>query len=573
MNGFVVYHDVIKLIEPYLKNETTSLLTDIHRAKVLARTIKAQRYPAWPTLPSTDLPPKQVCDLLLDGYIRTVESLYRILHIPTFLEDYEAVFSGDRQPSTSFMMQMKLVLAIGAVMFDDKYTMRTTATRWIFEVQNWLSTPVFKSQLGVQYIQTSIILLLGRELGDVGSEFVWISAGALLRTAIYIGLHKDPAQLPRMALVEQETRRRLWNTLLEINLQSSLTSGGPCLISLKDFNTEPPGNYDDEQLTTDHPVAKPANVFTQSSAAIAMRKTFPVRLKVIKFLNDFRTSGTYEETLQIDTQLRSAYKSMRRELLEVKGASLPTPFTMEAIEFIMHCYISALHVPFFNPALHEAEYAYSRKAVVESSIKIWTLANPSASLPSQTASMSLGEASSSPSQPTESDLARLCRCGSGFFRAFPFHGALFLTADLRTQLQEEDSVPRPDLVNICESAASHHLRCIETGETSTKGYLFMAIVAAQIDCIKRRVCEEEMAIETVRAAEKAVAECLPLLEAAAREGHEGMAGGGEGGGGAVDDNFDFGISPDFTQDWDMVMSDMFQFGDGNGFQFEELANR
>ncbi|KAF2829552.1 hypothetical protein CC86DRAFT_318946 [Ophiobolus disseminans] len=545
MNGFVVFRDLIEMIEPSFRNPSSSMLSGLHRAKMLARVIKSQRSPEWPTLPTNVLPPMDLCDALVKLYLRTMEPLYRVLHVPTFQQEYEAVWTNTDKPSTSFMMQLKIILAIGAIFHDEKCSMRAEATCWIYEVQTWLLSPNSKSRLGIQNLQTSILLLLAREMIDVGSELIWISAGSLLREAIYIGLHKDPAQLPRMSIFKSEMHRRIWNTILDLNLQASLVSGGPCLFSLEDFTTEPPGNYSDEELVASDPHAMPDHVFTEASVAIALRNTLPVRLTVVKFLNDVASTGTYEETLRIDTELRASYKALRRTLQAyATNDALSSKFATDAIDFIMHRYISSLHIPYFNASLHEAMYAFSRKSVLDTSLQIWKLAT------------SPGRPPHSPTT-TEPDIARLCRCGAGFFRAFTFHASTFLVVELRSQILEEDSVPRPDLLNIPLDATNMVLRAIEAGETSVKGYILLSVLAAQIDGIERRVGEEDIPALLGGAAEVALQRCIPMLER--------IAGQGTGGVDSQTEEFDFQISPDFMEDWDLVMSDMFNFDGVDAF--------
>jgi hypothetical protein len=542
MNGFVVFRDIIEILEPQMKS-STSMLPGIHRAKKLARVIKDSRSPEWPTLPTNDLPPKPICDRLIEQYLTTIETLYRILHVSTFQQEYCAYWTAQPKPTTAFMMQLKLVLAIGAIFDDENCSMRPQLTGWIYEAQTWHSNPSFKSKLGIQYLQVSILLLLAREFADVGSELVWISAGTLLREAVYIGLHKDPLRLPRMGLFESEMRRRVWNTILELNVQFSLISGGPCLLSLKDFNTESPGNYNDDDLIkyTDRRAdyslpASDERAFTDTSFAIALRKTLPARLTVIKFLNDIATTGTYEETLRVDTAFRDSYKRLRETLRSFQSNDVRThSFAMHAIDFIMNRYISSLHIPYFNPSLHEAMYAYSRKAVFDTSLKIWNLAF------SRLAS-------------NETQFARLCRCGAGFFRGFTFHASTFLTVELRAQTQEDDSVPRPDLLSIPEEAADLVLRCIEAGETGIKGYILLRVLIAQIDGIKRRLSKEEGQVVMGKAAEAAVERCVPLLERIAGQDNRAEEEVGD---------LNFSTSPvfvgDFMGDWDLAMSDMFNF--------------
>jgi hypothetical protein len=541
MNGFVVFRDIIEMLEPQMKSGTSNMIPDMHRAKRLAREIKASRSPAWPKLPTNDFPPRDVCDRLVQQYLQTIETLYRILHVPTFQREYEAVWMNGAEPQPAFMIQLKLVLAIGAIFHDENCSMRLEATSWIYEAQTWLSAPNFKSKLGIQYLQTSILLLLAREFADVGSELVWVAAGALLREAVYVGLHKDPSRLPRMDVFKSEMRRRIWNTILELNIQFSLISGGPCLLSLEDFNTEPPGNYNDHELTASAPKTSEETLFTKTSFAIALRKTLPARIAAVKFLNDVATTGTYEETLQIDTVLRTSYKSLRHTLHSFTCDDvLSDSFALHAIDFIMSRYISSLHIPYLNPSFHVAIYAFSRKAVFDTSLKIWNLAF-------------------SESASNETQFARLCRCGAGFFRGFTFHASSFLTVELRAQLQEDDSVPRPDLLSIPEEAADLVLRCIEAGETGIKGYLLLSVLVAQIDGVKRRLSHDDMLVVLGRAAEEAVTRCLTVLERIA--GQQSTTDGEVG-------DFDFQMSPDSTSnfmgDWDLAMSDVFSFGGGGG---------
>ena len=87
------------------------------------------------------------------------------------------------------------------------------------------------------------------------------------------------------------------------------------LVSIDDFDTMPPGNFDDEQLTTatvaeqdtQKPLPRLDGVFTQSSVMVALRGTLPQRLAIAKFLNDLSSRGTYEETLRLDADLRAVH--------------------------------------------------------------------------------------------------------------------------------------------------------------------------------------------------------------------------------------------------------------------------
>jgi hypothetical protein len=555
MNGFVMFRDMIEMMEPILRSGASGVVPNIHRAKLLAQVIKSQRSPTWPTPASRDLPPKHVCDDLVACYLRTMESVYRVLHVPSFQRVYDELWASNAEPSMAFVMVLKLVLAIGATVYDDGFSMRVDAIRWVYEAQTWLSCPTFKSQLGIQYLQMSILLVLARELVDVGSELVWISVGAVYRTAVYIGLHKDPSQLPRMTLLEAEMRRRIWNTILEISLQESMLSGGPCLFSLEDFNTAPPRNYDDEQLTTTDPIARPDDTHTQTLVAIALRKTLPARLAILKFLNDLASNGTYEATLRLDTELRTAYKSLRRAMSAYTATNSlsTTQFTPQAVNFIMQRYITSLHLPFFVSAVDDPVYAFSRKATVDSSLRIWSLAYP--------------VTNDDPFPPPETDLSRVSRCAAGFFRTYAFHATTFLATELRARLLEDDddtSTTSGPLSTVIDNAASWYLRCMQAGETSLKGYILLRLLAVRVDTTKRHVDRSELPSLLIQASEQATEVCMPILEIMAGGSGQNF-GGANGSEGMNGMDFDFQMSSEFMEDWDMIMSNSFSPGDAASF--------
>ena len=358
---------------------------------------------------------------------------------------------------------------------------------------------------------------------------MWISVGSLLRKAVHMGLHRDPIHLPKRTIFAAEMRRRLWNTILEIALQSSLFSGGPMLISPNEFDTAPPGNFDDDQLVADDPIAKAEDQFTQVSIAIALRNTFPARLAVIKFLNNLPASGTYEETLQLDTQFRTAYKALNRTLQAYNRSSSPLQpsvsslqFEMRVVDLILLRYLSSLHLPYFGPGLDQAMYAFSRRVVVDSSLKIWRLIHP---LPSHTLStttiVAAAAATANPHHQESNTLARLSSFSSGLYPVLAIHAAILIIIELQTHLKQEESLGpvsvRPDLLSVLEEAKTWTRRVVETGETNIKGFLLMCVMAAQIKGLMNGESENERAEALVKAAEYSIETCLPMLEEMAAE--------------------------------------------------------
>jgi hypothetical protein len=353
---------------------------------------------------------------------------------------------------------------------------------------------------------------------------------------MYLGLHRDPVHLPRTTPFVAEMRRRIWNTILELALQSSLTAGQTPFMMLDEFDTAPPGNFDDDQLLAtasapDKPPEPRAEAQrSDTTIAIALRRTYAVRLAVAKHLNSIASAGTYEETLRLDGEIRAAYKAMYRALRSderpaggVRGRASPTPaFATRMADFIMHRYIQALHLPYLNASLNHTAYAFSRKVAVEMSMSIWCNAYPCSTV-----------ASSAPSAPVSATgpavdgavgqmlsggdhLARLVTCSSGFLRTVASLASLVVAVELTGQLEEHQSLgPSPvrrDLLAVVDEAKVWSKWCLRAGETNVKGHLVYCMVSTWIDGLLQGRPQEEISAMVVACAEQESSELAAMFQ-------------------------------------------------------------
>ncbi|KAL4963679.1 uncharacterized protein BDV14DRAFT_190779 [Aspergillus stella-maris] len=556
-----MFRDIFEMIEPCIREKGPKAVAGVKRCKELARIIKAQRQPQWPTPPTTDLPPKGVADELVDCYLKTIETSYRILHTPTFRTEYDALWVSDAKPNIAFIVQLKLVLAIGSITYDNRFSMRASANRWVYEALTWLSDPDFKSRLNIQSLQSTVLLLIARETINVGGDSSWISAGALLRTALYMGLHRDPTHLPTRTALVDEVRRRLWNTILELTLQSSIISGGIPMIPLDDSDCQAPGNFDDDQLLADDPVPKPDHEYTQTSIAREMRKTFAQRLAIANFLNGLGSYGTYEETLRLDSDLRKSYREVCRALRRYSSQSgpLPSSFETRVLDFNIHYYLCCLHMPFFEKSLLDAPYAFSRKVVVESALKVWCSIFPSSNLMAGAGRVTT---------PTADDLmTRFVTSGFGFFRIGIMLATMFVSRELKCQLEDADSLgPSPyrmDLVSLLSDAKDRYWTMIECGETNVKGYLLCSLVDAQTRGLMEGVPPGRFPEYLFQEVERAEQRCLAFMEEEASLDYNGPDLN------AVND-FSNSTAP-FMGDWEFIYSQTLQHI--TDAKLEELSNK
>lgn len=500
------------MIDPIINDENSKAVIDMQKCKHLGKMIKERRKPPWPTPLTSDLPPKELADSLVDIYLRTTETIYRVFHIPTFKRDYESVWSAGRSPDSAFLVQLKLTLAIGATMYDDRFTLRRSAIRWVHEAQTWISEPEFKSRLHIQFLQTQILLLLAREFVGVEGSFIWVSAGELIRNAMYMGLHRDPEHLPQGTKFVSEVRRRIWNTVLELALYSSMESGGPPLLSLQDFDTHPPQNLDDEQIMLENPLLNTEQSFTNMSTSLALRKMFPTRLAIVKRLNGISDHSEYAETLRLDAELRASYKNACKHIQvhNDESAASPSPFQRKILDFTLRRYLVALHSPYFRASQHETVYAFSRQVIVESSLKMWNCV--SQRVPTE------------PSVQNCDDFRRMALCADGSLRSCAAQVYFMIASDLRAQLEEEEGLGpvtlRQDLLSVVTDCKSWSLESLRAGETNGKGYMFISMVSTLLDGLMRGLPKDQLSRMLVASAEEALASCIEVFEASLNEGSD-----------------------------------------------------
>lgn len=493
MNGalLTIMKPVFNEIMGKKESKNGNLYESMKKCKSLGRTIKARRAPTKLSIDfGKHIPAREVADELINSYFRTFETVYRVLHIPTFTRDYRRYWENPSEASSNFVIQMQLCMAIGTIFYDETCSLRHLASQWIYEAQIWLMSPApsEKSRMNIPGLQTMCLLHLAREVSGIGADLVWISAGGLVRSAMYMGLHRDPTKIPKIPRYLAEIRRRLWATILEISLQSSIDSGGPPLISMTDFDTLPPANFFDDQLiekpaassaanSTHPPPPKPLTTFTNTSIQIALLKSFPTRLAIARYVNDFRSDTSYDETLRLNSELRTATQALTGTIQSFRPSTSafklkPTTFQLRLVDHLTQRFYLSLNQSYLAASQNDPKFYFSRKVSVDTSLKLFQAWSGRASSTDATSTPTSGTAglhtgnsgsaslssswnggNGAPSVTGSRDSAmvidteeeiddfyRLSISGSSGFRSVPVQCIATLSMDLLWQLEEEHSV-------------------------------------------------------------------------------------------------------------------------------------
>lgn len=513
---------MIELLHRVEGDKASQLQREFARCKDLARVIKANRVPPFMSIRS-EMPDRELADDLVDRYLRTFEAVFRIFHVPSFRADYEAYWADPAAARPSFVVAMQLCIAIGTTFREDVVKLRSLAVRLVCEAQIWLDSPREKSRVTMEGLQVMCLVLSARQIvGISGGDMSWVRAGGLLRQAMYCGLHRDPRHVGVVSRLGAEMRRRLWATVLELNLQSSIDAGGSPLLSLDDFDTEPPANLDDEDLVGDDKTLLAAGEerFTQTTTQIALLRSFPTRLAISRTVNNIRLRMPYDETVRLSGELTAACQALRPQLSRFPGT---TDFQRRMVDMVTQRFFLALHTPRFRQSFEDPTYYFSRKACLDAALQLASLANlttPNA---------------------LETDFIRLVSSAGGPYGSIIYQATIIVGAELLTRKEERRrhgsavALGEAELYAILEAALAWTERKLRNGETNIKGNTSHAAILAYANALDDRLDGAALEDSILEHAAARARVCYEILKEVSGEGSPA---------GPVDD-VDWGMDADF----------------------------
>lgn len=468
------------------------------------------------------LPSRHVCDILAGHYLRTFEAIYRILHIPSFWKEYEDYWSLPLMANKSFPIKLGLVLAIGLTFCAngevddiDIEQLRRSSRTWIQAAQWWLVGPSEKSTSNMDGVQTFCLLLLSRQVTSAGPS-PWLSEGALLQTAMAMGLHRDP-KLFQLSPFQSEMRSRLWTTVLELVIHGSMNSSTPLLLSSLDFDDHTPQNIPDADFDSETkklPLPKPITEFTQSSIQILMRQSLPTRMEAARLVQNLHREQSHDQAIDMATKLQQVCRGLATHcrLHWTQALTMHQGF----LDMQLRRCVLILNRPFMLRIQQDPRFYISQKICLECAMIIASYAE-NIKLPSDTLD----------------DLSRLMIMSTGSFRGpLTLEIITILGHYVISQIEEtasSESSTHPSLAGgvlldpLAEMARAQRapllktlchikeqlLQIITLGHPTLKRYIFLAGVLAQIQAMESG---QSVQAAVVRTAQESLKECHAILQ-------------------------------------------------------------
>ncbi|KAK5938820.1 Actin-like protein arp9 (SWI/SNF complex component arp9) [Knufia obscura] len=355
------------------------------------------------------VPERHFADRLLHQYLDTIETTYRIIHVPTFLKDYEAFWRSPKDAKPEFVVQLLVCMSCMYCVVpggEEGYVGRSsarreTATHWINACTYWADSQSQKHVSLINY-QLQVQLWLAKSINCIKVKRYWTDTGALVRRFMAAGLHREPILLcGKINTFDCEMRRRLWYTVLELDLQATVDRGITPTIGPNEWDTTAPRNIDDEVFdldTEELPEPKPRGTFTRSSFLAWAAENLPQRIELLYKINSIRntldhdTIGLYDYKLrgQMDDIPLSGWQANVRDestsmpaTLSTSATSLTNTTSIIAItlsQCMLYEYIVILHQTFACNTHWRAQDFHNRVARRYAAISTIQLYNPQLSV-------------------------------------------------------------------------------------------------------------------------------------------------------------------------------------------------
>jgi len=236
------------------------------------------------------LPGRAICDKSVRSYFRSFEKCMGILHYPSFMDEYQRFWeSGEtqRQTFTSFVPQLAAIVALlyaweNASASENENIIKSDGL--CSHVEACLDSSTGRKQLILETLRTRALLVLAKQVRVVPVDEIWNATGKLLRSAMMAGLHRNPLEFTNISIFEKELRRRLWMTIVEMELEASLIYGMPVMLPKGSFTCNAPSNLDDVDLfdgMTSLPESKALEESSDSAFQAALVGSLSLRLQAV----------------------------------------------------------------------------------------------------------------------------------------------------------------------------------------------------------------------------------------------------------------------------------------------------
>ncbi|KAJ5168175.1 uncharacterized protein N7482_003769 [Penicillium canariense] len=247
-----------------------------------------------------------------------------LIHAPTFQREYEQCWEQPQTVGSTWLGLLFTIMCLAIHLHHRSEDKPSDSIRHIHQTSDTFRVQAARCLVDAKYttpskytIETLMLYTYAEyfESQDPQHE-IWILLGIIMRLAMRMGLHRDPARYPKLSCFQGEMRRRVWTFLAQLDTLFSFQMGLPRMLKNELTDTEFPCNLLDEDFddgSTTLPPPRPETESTLVSYLVAKSRI----VAVFGIITDHVAStqpNSYESVLQLDRQLCDACASIPQHL-------------------------------------------------------------------------------------------------------------------------------------------------------------------------------------------------------------------------------------------------------------------
>ena len=338
------------------------------------------------------LPERPVADRMISQFIKSVEIAPMVVHIPTFLNEYEHFWNHQEQTPILWMGLLFGILCLAALHQQSGFEpptnppQNTPESAHLGRLAQRYRTKIAQCLVLGNYTKPARYsveaLLLYMHVEYVRSQDtqtgLWILLGITIRLALRMGYHRDGADFfPKISPFHAEIRRRVWTVIVMMDCGASQQFGLPKMLQTRQCSTAPPRHLLDEDLTEDMrelPPARPDSMATTVQYFVVKNRLI-IENGHIAELKTLTKSPEYIEVLRLDGNLQSIYEGIPPTLMmrPMSKTILDSPSLIVHRVYVALLYFTSkciLHQIYLIPSWTNTFYKYSRTACIEAALEI-----------------------------------------------------------------------------------------------------------------------------------------------------------------------------------------------------------
>ncbi|KAH6652710.1 fungal-specific transcription factor domain protein [Truncatella angustata] len=232
---------------------------------------------------------------------------------------------------------------------------------------------------GGPYVLQTLMLYVAAELflSNDAEMGVWILLGTIVQLAMQMGYHRDPKHFKGRSPFASEMHRRVWATIVELDLGISAQMGLPRLIRPWQADTMEPSNLQDhdfDKYTVELPPSRPETDLTPMLFRLVRGRMLTAIGAIWDFATDTRPY-TYEAVIEMDARLQDAHACIPN-CLKWRSIALciaDTPQTVMqkvSLEIIVHRASIVLHRRYLHCLPTDSKEIHSRQKCLDAALKL-----------------------------------------------------------------------------------------------------------------------------------------------------------------------------------------------------------